>query len=38
MVWDERMGFYGLNMGVALGLLVVFGLIGYILRHNARYA
>lgn len=38
MVWDERMGFYGLNMGIALGLLVVFGLIGYILRHNARYA
>lgn len=38
MVWDERLGFYGLNMGVALGLLVVFGLIGYILRHNARYA
>lgn len=34
MVWSERMGFYGLNLSVALGLLVVFAGIGLILRHR----
>ena len=30
----ERLGFYGLNAAVAIGLLVVFGLIGLALRHG----
>lgn len=30
----ERVGFYGLNAGVALGLLVIFGLAGLALRHG----
>lgn len=38
MEWAERSGFYGLNIAVALGLLVVFGVVGFVLRHKARYA
>jgi len=38
MEWAERSGFYGLNIAVALGLLVVFGIVGFVLRHKARYA
>ncbi|SPH19543.1 hypothetical protein ASD8599_00269 [Ascidiaceihabitans donghaensis] len=30
----ERAAFYGLNAGVALALLVVFGLVGWVLRHG----
>jgi hypothetical protein len=38
MELGERVGFYGLNLCVALGLLVVFGILGLIFRHQARYA
>lgn len=37
MEWSERLGFYGLNLGVALALLIVFGVIGFVLRHKVRY-
>jgi hypothetical protein len=38
MEWGERAGFYGLNLGVALGLLIVLGIVGLGLRHKMRYA
>ena len=38
MEWAERSGFYDLNIAVALGLLVVFGIVGFVLRYKARYA
>jgi hypothetical protein len=38
MEWGERAGFYGLNLGVALGLLVALGIVGLGLRHKPRYA
>ena len=38
MEWGERAGFYGLNLGVALGLLLVLGIVGLGLRHKMRYA
>lgn len=38
MEWGARLEFYGLNVGVALALLVVFGILGFVLRHKARYA
>lgn len=37
MEWAERAGFYGVNAATALGLLVVFGLIGAVL-HRVRRA
>jgi hypothetical protein len=37
MEWAERSGFYGLNIGVALGLVVVFGIVGFVLRHKVHY-
>jgi hypothetical protein len=37
MEWAERSGFYGLNIGVAIGLVVVFGIVGFVLRHKVHY-